>query len=85
VTAGQSAPGRGAQAWRLLLLGGACFAAVLLVWKLPQWQTEAWQAILSPRDLSVRISWTRTWKGRISAAPFSAVRISAAPTSRAPI
>ena len=51
MTAGPSAPGRGAQAWRLLLLAGACVAAALLVWKLPQWQTEPWQAILSPRDL----------------------------------
>jgi uncharacterized protein YjbI with pentapeptide repeats len=50
VTASQSAPGRGGQVGRLLVIAAAGLAAAFLVWKLPQWQTAPWQAILAPRD-----------------------------------
>ncbi|MFN8642630.1 MAG: pentapeptide repeat-containing protein, partial [Candidatus Binatia bacterium] len=34
-----------------LLTAGAAILAVVLLWKLPQWQTAEWRAFLTPREL----------------------------------
>jgi hypothetical protein len=51
VSESSSAPERGRYAWRWLSIAAGGLVATLLVWKLPQWQTDPWRALLAPRDL----------------------------------